>query len=606
MGYSIGSSMPRIYKDFRGIDLLNPSSLVDITRSPDCLNVWKSYNTTESNLIETRPGYRVIEDFGERINGIYYYSSTRIIIHAGTKLYRASADGTVKEQLYDKMENRESSMHMFGNDLYINDGKDYIKYNGTSLSYVSQNAYVPTTSIARSPNGGGTVYEDVNILTGQRINTFSGDGTSKDYYLDTTNINSINEVKVNDAAITAYTVNLAQGKITFNAAPSRPGVIGRDNVSIKFTKNVSGYEDRVKKCTISTTFDNRIFFSGNPDYPNAVFHCSLNNPAYISDLDYYELGNNDNEIKSLVAGNNILWVFKTDDQNKDTIFYMTPSTDANYGRVYPSSQGNVSIGCLSKGFNFKDNIVFFSRQGLEKMSGSINYEQSVSHASSMVDSKMINESNYQFLRVCEHKGFMMVAIDNHIYLADYRQLFNGNTGKEFEWYYWEFPVNISCFREYLGTLYFGTSDGKLCVLDGTNDDGQMIEAHWTTPRDIFGFVNHYKKTNKRGTILKTKNIQNGKIKIAVKTNKENTWTLVKEASTNGFDFNHVDFANFTWASGDYSYIIYRAKKKKFIDMQTKFYLDDEVDENGNHVNLNKPFGIAMVEIENFLGGYAKR
>ena len=26
MGYSIGSSMPRIYKDFRGIDLLNPSN----------------------------------------------------------------------------------------------------------------------------------------------------------------------------------------------------------------------------------------------------------------------------------------------------------------------------------------------------------------------------------------------------------------------------------------------------------------------------------------------------------------------------------------------------------------------------------------------------
>ena len=55
MSYDIGDSMTRIYANFRGIDLLNPSSLVDITRSPDCLNVWKSYSTTESNLIETRP-----------------------------------------------------------------------------------------------------------------------------------------------------------------------------------------------------------------------------------------------------------------------------------------------------------------------------------------------------------------------------------------------------------------------------------------------------------------------------------------------------------------------------------------------------------------------
>lgn len=53
--YSIGSSMPRVYSNFRGIDLLNPPSLVDIKRSPDCKNVWKSYSTSESNLIETRP-----------------------------------------------------------------------------------------------------------------------------------------------------------------------------------------------------------------------------------------------------------------------------------------------------------------------------------------------------------------------------------------------------------------------------------------------------------------------------------------------------------------------------------------------------------------------
>lgn len=52
---SIGDSMTRIYSDFRGIDLLNPAPLVDKSRSPDCLNVWKSYDTTESNIIESRP-----------------------------------------------------------------------------------------------------------------------------------------------------------------------------------------------------------------------------------------------------------------------------------------------------------------------------------------------------------------------------------------------------------------------------------------------------------------------------------------------------------------------------------------------------------------------
>ena len=581
---SIGDSMTRIYANFKGIDLLNPAPLVDYSRSPDCLNVWKSYDSTEANIIETRPGYEAVQNFENKINGIFLYTGNKLIVHAGTTLYRGSLSGQTREILFTGMNDAESQMYMFGDNLYINDGANYLKYDGTTVTRVEDSAYVPTTSIGRAPSGGGTFYEDVNLLTPQRINRFRGDGTSTEYYLDATEIDSVDEVKVNGTVLQqGYTVDTTLGKVTFATAPSTPSYVDYDNVYITFSRTVAGYDERIKNCTIATVFDNRIFFSGNPDFPNGVFHSSLNNPAYCSDLDYYECGNNDNEVKALVVGNNVLWVFKRDDQNKDTIFYMQPNLDTNYGRVYPVSQGNVSIGCYSKGMNFKDNIVFFSRQGLEMMSGSIQYEQSVTHASSMVDSRMINESNYKFLRVCEYKGFMLVAIDNHIYLADSRNVFKGNTGgKEFEWYYWELPVNVTAFREVLGTLYFGTDDGDVFVLGGTNDNGQMIEAYWCTPRDFFNYVNHYKKTNKRGSIVRTKNIQNGKIKIATKTNKENDWTLVKEASTNGFDFTTVieggsfDFSNFSFDSGDYSYVVFRLKKKKFIDLQLKFYLDDEL------------------------------
>lgn len=45
----------RKYNEFRGIDLLNPETSVDFRRSPDCLNVWKSYKLAQSNIIQTRP-----------------------------------------------------------------------------------------------------------------------------------------------------------------------------------------------------------------------------------------------------------------------------------------------------------------------------------------------------------------------------------------------------------------------------------------------------------------------------------------------------------------------------------------------------------------------
>ena len=618
---SIGDSMTRVYTNFRGIDLLNPAPLVDYSRSPDCLNVWKSYDTTEANIIETRPGYKLLRNFDNaKIHGIFLYYNNEIIVHCGTKLYKTTISGQTKTELFSGMADNESQMYMFSKTLtgilYINDGLNYLQYDGTSVTTVASHAYVPTTSIARAPSGGGKAYEDVNLLTPQRINRFRGDGTSTEFFLDATEIDSVDEVKIDGVTTSAYTVDLTLGKVTFTTAPATPSYVDYDNVYITFSRTVDGYSERISNCRIATVFDNRVFFSGNPDFPNGVFHSSLNNPAYCSDLDYYECGNNDNEVKALVVGNNVLWVFKSDDQNKDTIFYLTPNLDTEYGRVYPTSQGNVSIGCCSKGMNFKDNIVFFSRQGLELMSGSIQYEQSVTHASSMIDARMINESNYNSLRVCEYKGFMLVAIDDHIYLADSRGRFKGNTGgAEFEWYYWELPVKVTCFREVLGTLYFGTDTGDVYTVGGTNDNGQMIEAYWCTPRDFFGYVNHYKKTNKRGSIVRTKNIQNGRIKIAAKTNKEEDWTLIKEASTNGFSFvtfqdeGSFDFDNFTFVSGDYSYVVFRVKKKKFIDLQLKFYLDDEIEiKDGQevHRNLDKPFGIALVEIENFLGGYAKR
>lgn len=238
----------------------------------------------------------------------------------------------------------------------------------------------------------------------KRKNSFIGDGTSTIYYLDTVGIDSVVSVYVNDSLVPSsnYSVVTSQGKITFNTAPSSPSLIGQDNVVIEFSKTVQGYSERIKQCTIAKIFDNRVFFSGNSNYKNDVFHSNLNNAEYVPDLNYYECGTEENPIKSLVVGNNTLWVLKKDSQTKDTIFYMRPTLDTDYGRIYPTSQGNISVGCYSKAINYKDNILFFSQNGLEGISGNISYEQSITHKSSLIDSKLINMSNYEFLNIAEY------------------------------------------------------------------------------------------------------------------------------------------------------------------------------------------------------------
>ena len=641
----ISTPIRRTYSDFRGVDFANDPSLVLLSRSPDALNVWKNYKDTQGSCIETRPGYRELANFEDKINGMYFYND-KVLIHSGTNLYLwdnfPSEPTTPLTPLKNNMNDAKSSFAIFNEKLYIVDGANYLVYDGTNLENVSdtimeevenptgnpstsgyyelinneyvrstdvtvvsgktyyviaREPYVPTTTISRSPSGGGEPYQDVNVLQPKRKNTFAADGTSTDYYLDTTEIDSITEVKVNDAVVTNYTVNATAGKVTFTTAPSAPTLSGTDNVEITFSKAVSGYIDRISKCTKMVVFDNRLFFAGNTDYPNAIFHSGLNQPDYVSDLAYYQDGTDEAEIKALVVGNNILWVFKEPSQERDTIFYHTATTDS-IGRVYPNFHGNISTGCCSDAINYKDDIVFISKTGLEGISSNdIASQQLLSHKSSLVDNRLVNEEDLDLSILVEWNGYLLILVNSKIYLGDIRQIYQSVNGYEYEWYYWNIEnAQATILKEYKGKLYIGAENGSIFIVEGTNDNGEIIESYWTTPMDNFGYGNKYKTTNKRGGVAKIKTIPNGKIKVAERTNKTTEYKFIKEYASGGFDFENIDFENFAFTTDVTSNIVYKIKEKKWVELQLKFYSDE----------LDKPFGIYDSIIEAFAGGYVKR
>lgn len=606
----MATGIKRTYADFTGVDFLDEPSLIDIRRSPDALNVWKNYRDNQGTCIETRPGYRQIAKVGNsKINGIYIYSLTKAIVHSGTSLYiwaNFPSEPTESDlmTIYTEMNNQRSCFNKINDKLYINDGKNYLVYDGTNLKKVKEEAFIPRTTIGRKAggNGGGETLQDVNLLQPKRINSFVGDGTSKDYYLDAQNIDSTT-VKItvngtNKTENTDFTVDRANGKVTFNTAPSKPNLSGEDNVFITFAKTIDGYEDRINKCTKALLFDNRLFFTGNPEYPNAIFHSELNNPTYISDLNYYEDGSSDSLITGMTVGNNILWIFKNADQNNANVFYHEPTLDLEHGKIYPAKQGNVSVGCYVESSNFQDDIVYLSRYGLEGVSiEKIDSKQVIAHRSTMVDVKMTNENNYKNSMMVEYQGYLFVLTNGKIYLADSRQKYASLNSFEYEWFYWDISkINPTLLKEYNDNLYIGANDGSIFVLDGTNDNGDIILSYWTTPMDNFGYNNQLKTTNKRGGIAKIKTIPNGIIKIAKRTDKSDEYQYVTQKSANGFSFNRLDFANFSFVTTDKSYMVYKIKAKKINELSLKFYSDEK----------DKPFGIFSSTIEAFAGGYIKR
>ena len=567
-----GDRVSRIYSSFRGVDFRGEE--INLIRSPDSLNVWKDYKETES--IRTRPAMKLLTSFPDTIYGIFFFQGS-MLVHSGTKLYKVT-NGT-KTELYSGVNKANSDSFVYGNVWYFKDGKNYLRYDGTTIKEVE--GYVPTTSIGRKPAGGGTIYEDVNLLSDKRINTFLGDGHfekaedgtnayvgSLVYRLDAKNIDEVLGVWVNDTKYSAdlYDVNLKEGYIQFRMVPAAPLTDGQDNVKIEFRKSVNGYKERILNCTMLQVFDNRVFYSGNPDYPNVVWHCSLNDPTYCSDLDYYEEGLDSAAIKGIVAGNNALWVFREPSQANTTVFYHAPTIDSEYGKIYPSQHSSVTTGCVGKAVNFNDDIIFFSERGMEGISGDITTEQVVAHRSSFVDRKMIAEADYKNMILAEWEGYLLVFIGNKVYLADSRTAFNYENHIEYEWFYWSLEKAITSARVDNGVLYLGAEDGVYTLTDNEAN----VESYWVTPKDKFKAPHKLKTTNKRGCVV------------------EATGDIDVYAKVEDTDFEPIgSYTNIT------DYFVCRIKRKKFKDIQLKFYSKTR-------------FSLETATLECFIGGYIKR
>lgn len=558
-----GDLINRVYTSFRGVDFRGEE--INLVRSPDALNIWKDYKETES--IRTRPELEALEVFSTPVWGIFFYkvgNTEMMIVHSGTTLYKI-VDG-VREQLYTGLNPRKSYSFIYNNIWYFKDGINYLQYDGQIITEVV--GFVPTTSIGRKPAGGGTTYQDINMLTGIRINTFLADGVSKEYYLDAQGIDTdfTPIVTVNGSDTTAFTVDTTNGKIIFDTAPEEPLTAGQDNVKVKFRKTISGYRDRINKCTLLQVFDNRVFFSGNQDYPNTVWHSSLNDPTYCSDLDYYNEGLDLSPVNVMVAGNNALWVFKEPSQANTTVFYHNPTIDAEYGKIYPSTHSSISTGCIATGVNFNDDIAFFSDRGMEAINGDVTTEQVIAHRSSMVDRKLLAEPGYREMILEEWEGYLLVIIGNKVYLADSRAMFTNENHNEYEWFYWELDKAIKSTKVHNGVLYLGTEDGIYTLTDAESN----VVSYWTTPLDKFKHPNYRKTTNKRGCVAEA----TGDITVYVKTDKT-SWELINT------------YTNVT------DYFVSRIKRKKFKDIQLKFYSDTR-------------FSLESVTLECYIGGYIKR
>lgn len=392
-------------------------------------------------------------------------------------------------------------------------------------------------------------------------------------------------------------------------------------VEVIFTKTVTGYADRINKCTVNTIYgynsSDRVFFTGNPDYPNYDWYSAYKDPTYIEDLSYSTVGAISSAIVGYVRFDKYLAILKEDTDEDSTIYLRYGSVDSNGKITFPTFQSVAGTGAISSKAmgTLLGEPLFLSNTGIFAIvSNSLTDERTVQNRSYFVDSKLTKESNLQNAISTTWNGYFIVCVNGHCYLLDGKQnkSYKDKAASNFiyECYYWE-NIPATCFCNYKKgaseSLYFGTSDGKFCrfntditTLDRFNDDGAAITCAWATPVDDDGNPMRLKILLKKGGAATLKPYLKSSAKIYLRTDQQAANVLVNMANAETldiFDWETFDFSRVTFNSNDgIQEIVFNKKAKNYKRLQVLVYND----------GLNEGFGIYKITKHFVYGNYAKR
>jgi hypothetical protein len=529
---------------FRGIDVSGTSTQIDDHQSPDMLNM----NIDERGSLNKRTGYeRVYSDsLGPgKVNGIYEYKksngTTEFLIAHTTKLYKQSGNSQ-PTQIYTGL--ADANVHFFSMNYkcYILDGTNFLVYDGTTVT--SPTPYVPTIQMSKSPAGGGTAFEDFNLIGNKFKDSFSGDGSATVYNLSLLGLDSTTVTAVvGTSTITegsGLSVDRVNGKVTFTTAPAQ----GTNNVIITAGKTVSGLSERIKNCTFSVAFggsnDTRMFLSGNPNMPEYAWRSGLYDPTYWPENGFYKYPE---KVKGFSKQYDYLVVHR-----ESGLHQITYSENAGVAS-FPSKPINDEVGTLSTQSIqiIENNPVFLSKDGVYMLTASnVRDERNVSHISLTVDRKLLLESGLDQAVSIDYDKKYWLAANNKVYVLDYAQ--KTDLTPYGKWYIYD-NIPSSCFLEKDGFLYFGSlSDGLVYRFykdaensNSFNDDGKPINAYWKSKPLTFGTEERFKLVDSIYIGLKPAGATS--VRFSYETDKSQGGG--RNVTTKTFDFNTIDFTDFS-------------------------------------------------------------
>jgi hypothetical protein len=535
------SSSPLQVKTNRASSMRNFINKYGVNRKR---NGWNELAKIELLNNSKRPAQRINCIF-QFINGTH----KEIIVQAGKRFYRLSVN-TNGEYLYEDitlsstyedakcdlalLKDQRSQVFFNKSKAYIIGCGDYLVYgswdSGSTYElrrvYNNEDTYIPTTTISIDDDSNDTdiraSLDNVNLLSSKRINQMLGTNVEDvdngvTWTVDTGCIDKNTDVRVEietldgDNTVTIVVSNdksdktilyddgdCAVGKIDFSTGKitlyiaTTPQIENRDNIYVTFEYTQEGYLERILNCNFGILFGvngntDRLFLSGNSDYPNIEFFSEMDDFTYFCDLNTASMGSDSVAINGFGRlSDSTLVVYKGESGQEATIFYQTGQYETTYdssGNIdtvqgeFPFTAGSIGEGVVSRYAcaNFAGDNLILSNNGVFGIVLGDNVavtERYVRERSRSINEKLKEHDLSEAVGIVFQNKYYL-AVDGVCYIADSRYKYTSEDDIDgsynYEWWYWDnIPARV--WANIDNKLYFGTDDGRICVFDDEYTD----------------------------------------------------------------------------------------------------------------------------------------
>ena len=533
MGVELKARRQAKISNFKGVDFSSSPLLVAQNRAVNSKNF-----IYENGVNRKRNGWIEKYRIGTgNINGIFecvLNGIKTILVYSGTQFYKivdgiitnitqSSSNESCKVKI-DNLVDRRCQMFVSNNRCYFVGCGDYLTYgkygDNFELRRVEDDEYthIPTTTINIDADGvEGDIVETLespNLLCRKRKNTFVGNDANSVFTVDAESIDEdvqvvvehetlndggelvVKEYKSNgstlyDGSTSVGSIDYSNGKITFSI-DTKPFMVAESNLTITFGCKVKDYASRINKSEIGVMFGvngnpDRLFVTGNEDFPNYDFYSEMNDLTYFGDLNSSIIGSSDSKIVGYSRlGDGTLATHKESVNGEASIYYRSGTFNTEYNAdgslsnvtaYFPIQAGTIGEGMVSKyaNANLSGDKIYLSKNGVYGIVLSSNITSSERYSrerSQYIATKLKQHESLEDAVGIALDNKYYLAIDNVCYVADARitsQNTSDTDSYNYEWYFWDnMPVRVWGIVE--GKLYFGTSDGRVCTFDDKYTD----------------------------------------------------------------------------------------------------------------------------------------